>query len=155
MAAADVEMATETPEATETTETTEAPKATEEVGEMDLMKALQEVLKKSLVHDGLSRGLREAAKALDRREAQLCILAEDCDDDRYTKLVEALCVEHDVNLVKVPEKKQLGEWSGLCKIDTEGVATKVVGCSCVVIKEFGENSAGYDFLLEYLKDQKE
>eukprot|EP00171_Calliarthron_tuberculosum_P016182 IDg16182t1 len=42
-----------------------------EVGEMDLMKALQEVLKKSLVHDGLVRGLNEAVKALDRSEAQL------------------------------------------------------------------------------------
>ena len=143
--AEDTEMKTETP--------TAVPEG--ESGEMDLMKAVQEVLKKSQVHDGIARGLREAAKALDRREAQLCILAEDCDDDRYTKLIQALCLEHDVNLIKVPEKKQLGQWSGLCKIDTEGVATKVVGCSCVVIREFGETSAGYDFLLEHLKDKKE
>lgn len=126
----------------------------EEVGEMDLMKALQEVLKKSLVHDGLVRGLNEAVKALDRGEAQLCVLASDCDEPNYSKLVEALCAEHDVSLVKVPEKKQLGEWAGLCKIDEEGNATKVVGASCVVVKEFGESSHGYEFLVEYLKENK-
>lgn len=124
------------------------------VGEMDIMKALQEVMKKSLVHDGLVRGLNECVKALDRGKAQLCVLANDCDEPRYTKLVEALCGAHDVALVRVPEKKQLGEWAGLCKIDEEGNATKVVGSSCVVIKDFGETSPGYEFLIEYLKENR-
>jgi small subunit ribosomal protein S12e len=126
-----------------------------DVGEMDIMKALQEVLKKSLVHDGLVRGLREAAKALDRREAQLCVLASDCDAKDYTKLIEGLCAEHEVSLVRVPDKKQLGEWAGLCKIDAEGNATKVVGATCVVVKDFGEPSRGYDFLLEFISNKDE
>lgn len=128
--------------------------ASVDVGEMDIMKALQEVLKKSLVHDGLVRGLRETAKALDRREAQLCVLAADCDSTEYTRLIEGLCGEHEVSLVRVPEKKQLGEWAGLCKIDSEGNATKVVGCTSVVVKDFGEPSRGYDFLLEYINEKK-
>ena len=35
---------------------------------------------------------------------------------------------------KVDDSKKLGEWAGLCKIDKEGKARKVVGCSCVVVK---------------------
>jgi ribosomal protein L7Ae-like RNA K-turn-binding protein len=50
------------------------------------------------------------------------------------KLVEALCAEHQINLIKVDDSKKLGEWAGLCKIDKEGKARKVVGCSCVVVK---------------------
>ena len=50
------------------------------------------------------------------------------------KLVEALCAEHQINMIKVDDGKKLGEWAGLCKIDKEGKARKVVGCSCVVVK---------------------
>uniref|UniRef100_A0A7S0ZM77 40S ribosomal protein S12 n=1 Tax=Timspurckia oligopyrenoides TaxID=708627 RepID=A0A7S0ZM77_9RHOD len=120
---------------------------------MDITMALQEVLKVALIHDGLVRGLRECAKALDRRQAQLCILASDCDEPAYTRLVEALCAERGINLVKVPEKMQLGQWAGLAKIDETGTATKVVKASCVVVKDFGDTSKGLEFLLNYLKGE--
>ena len=69
-----------------------------------------------------------------RRQAYLCVLANNCDEPMYVRLVEALCAEHGINLMKVDDNKKLGEWSGLCKIDKEGKARKVVGCSCVVVK---------------------
>ncbi|KAF9164108.1 40S ribosomal protein S12 [Mortierella sp. AD010] len=86
-------------------------------GQMSVEEALQDVLKRALVHDGLARGLRECAKALDRRQAHMAVLVETCTEKEYIKLVEALCAEHNINLIKVSDAKKLGEWAGLCKID--------------------------------------
>jgi len=134
-------------EVTEVAETTAAP------GEpMDVMTALQLVLKKSLAHHGLARGLREACKAVESRSAQLAVMAQDCDQPDYTKLVQALCSEANVSLITVPASKTLGEWCGLCKLDAEGLARKVVGCSFVVIKDYGEESEALGVVQEYLKN---
>eukprot|EP00163_Fabomonas_tropica_P018972 TRINITY_DN3339_c0_g1_i1.p1 TRINITY_DN3339_c0_g1~~TRINITY_DN3339_c0_g1_i1.p1 ORF type:complete len:144 (+),score=40.04 TRINITY_DN3339_c0_g1_i1:401-832(+) len=118
---------------------------------MDIMKALQLVLKNALFADGLKRGLHEAAKALDKRQAHLCVLANNCEEAPYVKLVEALCAQNGINLIKVPEGKTLGEWAGLCKIDREGNPRKVVGCSCVVVTDYGRESEALDVLLEHFK----
>jgi len=47
---------------------------------MSVLEALKGVLKLALMHDGLARGLREASKALDRRQAHVCILNESCEE---------------------------------------------------------------------------
>lgn len=132
-------------------------------GQMSVEEALQLVLKKSLVNDGLARGLRETVKALDRfvlirisysrREAHLCVLVESCTEKEYIRLVEALCAEHSINLIKVQDAKKLGEWVGLCKIDREGNARKVVGCSSVAVKDFGEESEAMNVLMDYFKSR--
>ena len=114
---------------------------------------LQQVLKNALVHDGLARGLRECAKALDKRQAHLCVLVETCTEAEYIKLIEALCAEHKINLIKVGDAKVLGTWAGLCKIDREGNPRKIVGCSCVVVKEYGVESEGLNVLLDYFKNR--
>ncbi|XP_026281593.1 40S ribosomal protein S12 [Frankliniella occidentalis] len=119
-------------------------------GPMDVNTALQEVLKNSLIHDGLAHGLHEAAKALDKRQALLCLLADNCDQPAYKKLVEALCNEHQIPIIKVEDNKKLGEWAGLCKIDNTGKPRKIVGCSCVVVKDYGEESAALDVVKEYV-----
>jgi len=77
------------------------------------MTALQLVLRKSLAHGGLSRGLHEGAKVIEKHAAQLCVLAEDCNQPDYVKLVKALCADHNVNLLTVPSAKTLGEWAGV------------------------------------------
>ena len=88
--------------------------ATTGKGQMSVLDALKGVLKIALIHDGLARGLREASKALDRRQAHMCVLNEACEEEAYKKLVVALCSEHKIPLIKVPDGKQLGEWAGLC-----------------------------------------
>merc|ERR1739848_210007 len=91
-------------------------------GPMDINTAVQEILKISLIHDGLARGLRESVKALDKRQ--------------------------------VDENKKLGEWTGLCKIDKEGNARKIVGCSCCVVKDWGKEGQAHDVLKEYFNSKK-
>lgn len=83
----------------------------------------------------------------------MCVLADDCDEAMYKKLVIALCTEHNIPLLRVDNNKKLGEWAGLCKIDKEGKARKVVRCSCVVIKDYGGDSPSKDQVLEYIKTQ--
>ncbi|KAL2900006.1 40S ribosomal protein S12 [Bienertia sinuspersici] len=105
---------------------------------MDLMTALQLVMKKALAHGGLVRGLHEGAKMIEKHAAQLCLLAEDCGPTLTTLNWLRLFVRAQCRLAYVPSAKTLGEWSGLCKIDSEGKARKVVGASCIVIKDYGE-----------------
>lgn len=121
---------------------------------MDINSAVQQVLKKALAHDGLARGLHEAARAIERGQAQLAVLADDCNQPDYKKLVEALCAEQSVSLISVPEATELGKWAGLCKIDAEGEARKVVKCSCAVVTDYGEETPALAHLQDYLKNKQ-
>lgn len=46
----------------------------------------------------------------------MCVLNENCEEEPYKKLVEALCSEHKIPLIKVADGKKLGEWAGLCML---------------------------------------
>ncbi|KAF2817620.1 uncharacterized protein BDZ99DRAFT_505252 [Mytilinidion resinicola] len=142
------------PIAEETAEVEVSADASAGKGQMSVLEALKGVLKLALIHDGLARGLREASKALDRRQAHMCVLNEACEEEAYKKLVVALCSEHKIPLIKVPDGKQLGEWAGLCQIDREGNARKVVNCSCVVVKDWGEESQERSILLNYFQTEQ-
>ena len=82
----------------------------------------------------------------------MCLLAESCHEKAYTKLVEALCKQNNINLIKVGDKKKLGEWSGLCKIDREGNPRKVVAASSVAVTKVDESSPAYQFIMDNYKN---
>ncbi|CAL1547542.1 unnamed protein product [Lymnaea stagnalis] len=130
-----------------------APVVVADAGPLDIYQALQEVLKTALIHDGLCRGVKEATKALDKRQAHLCVLANSVDEPLYSKLIEALCAEHDINLLKVDDAKKLGEWAGLCKLDKEGKARKVNACGVVVVKDYGMETPALDVVRDYFKSK--
>merc|ERR1711862_845918 len=68
-----------------------------------------------------------------------------------TKNLSRVCAsKKNVHLIDVPDNKSLGEWAGLCKIDKDGLPRKVVGASCVVITDFGEEGQAYDYMMKYL-----
>merc|ERR1711924_587294 len=125
-----------------------APVEVVEQEPLDRVSALKQVLKKALCHDGLARGIRECAKMLDKQQVHLCLLADNCNEPAYKKLILALCTEHGIPLMHVEDNSQLGEWAGLCKMDAEGNARKVVSCSCVCITDYGEQSEALNFLLK-------
>mmetsp|Transcript_36245 Transcript_36245/g.85040 ORF Transcript_36245/g.85040 Transcript_36245/m.85040 type:complete len:141 (+) Transcript_36245:70-492(+) len=112
--------------------------------------ACRVVLKNALAKDGLVRGLHEVAKLIESEQAKLCFLAESCNEPAYKKLVQGLCLEKNIPLVDVADNKTLGEWAGLCKIDNDGQPRKVVGASCVVITDFGDEGQAYDYLMNHL-----
>ncbi|TNV74051.1 hypothetical protein FGO68_gene5848 [Halteria grandinella] len=93
--------------------------------------AIKTVLKKSLANNGV-------VKALDRKEALLAVLSEDCEDAKYKKLVTSLCKANNIPLLEVEKRSELGEWLSQCKYDKTGVARKIRGCSSAAIKENGQ-----------------
>ena len=91
------------------------------------------------------------SKALDRGAARLCILAKDCDNDEYTRLVQALCSENNVPLIMADEGKVLGEWVGLASYSDDATVRKSVRCSVAVITDFGEETAALNVVMKYAK----
>ncbi len=47
----------------------------------------------------------------------------------------------------------MGEWVGLCKFNSEGKPVKVVGCSCAVIRSWGEETEARQYILDHIKQQ--
>merc|ERR1711988_1444235 len=107
--------------------------------------SLQKVLTASIFANTIARGLNESCKALEYdhdsedRRAVLCVLAKNCQDDGYKKLVAALCKTWKIKLMEVDSREDLGKWSGLYKTDASGTARKIRPCSCVVIRSWPKN----------------
>ena len=107
----------------------------------ELETALAKVCKAAFCEDNLARGINETCRAIDttyegNTRAVLCLLADDCDEQNYKKLVTALCKTRIVALQTVDQKKKLAIYAGLCRFDAEGQPKKVRKCSSLVIKRW-------------------
>merc|ERR1712060_505084 len=141
---------------TESEDENEVPQAEQPVEEEkadNIKDAIKSVIKKSQANDGLVKGLNEVCKCLDRKQAILCVLAEDCNDPKYKKLVDALAKASNVPLIEVESRDELGEWLGHCKYDIEGKARRVKGTSSVAIRNYGEETEALTFVLNYIKEK--
>jgi small subunit ribosomal protein S12e len=108
---------------------------------VDLENALSKVCKAAFCEDNLARGINETCRAIETTyensaRAVLCLLADDCDESEYKKLVTALCKTHGVALHTVEAKKSLAVYAGLCRFDKDGQPKKVRKCSSLVIKRW-------------------
>ena len=104
---------------------------------------------------GIVKGLNQVGKALDKKDCYLCILAKDCNDPIYKKLITALAKQNKIPLIEVDKRETLGQWVGQCKFDKAvfkaGEARRVKGCSSCCIKNYGEESEAFTYLEQYIK----
>ncbi|KAL7076690.1 hypothetical protein ACQ4LE_004125 [Meloidogyne hapla] len=121
---------------------------------LETNEVLKRVLKSALIADGVARGINEAARTLDKREAFFCIYAKSCDEPSYEKLVRSLCNQHGIPIIEVDDKSELGQMVGQCKVDKEGKARKIVGCSVAVVKNYGRDDEAKSEMEEILKKVK-
>ena len=131
----------------------QAPKVEEKKQEKSIYTELPKVIQKSRINDGLVHGLNEVIKALDRKEAQLCILADDWEEDKYKILVEAFCHQNNISIIHIDERKKLGEWLGYFKKDEEGKVRKLRPVSSCAIKDFGESTSALEYVLNFAKEE--
>ena len=82
---------------------------------MSVLDALKGVLKLALCTMVLRVVFVRPPRLLIDVKQHMCVLNEACEEEAYKKLVVALCSEHKIPLIKVPDGKQLGEWAGLCE----------------------------------------
>ena len=136
-----------------TTETTTTTEVVEVKKELTLITALQEVLKTASFHDGLAKGLREACRSIVRDKPYFVVLADNCTEKQYKDLINALCREKKIDIISVPDQKELGQWCGLVKYDKQMKVKKQIKCSCVVVRDPGEASDEFNFILNDLSER--
>ena len=88
-------------------------------------------------HQGLlGKGLHEVCKSIESKKVKFCVLAQNCDEQHYVKLVKALCKENSIPLLLVEDGVTLGEWIKICKYDANNTLRKKRKCSSLAIKDY-------------------
>ncbi|KAF8294108.1 putative 40S ribosomal protein S12 [Trypanosoma cruzi] len=119
----------------------------------NLRDAIRIVVRKSLEVNGLVRGLSEVARALDRRTAHMCLLAADCEDEEYKKLIKALASQANIDFVEVESREELAEWP-VFRSRKATAASRPLSARGVAIRDFGERTRALNMLLGQLADKR-
>jgi len=88
----------------------------------------------------LAKGIHEVCKAIENKDekvkAKYVIVAKNCNEAAYLKVVRGLAAQNKIPVVEVEEGEILGEWLGICKYDKNKNVTKKRKCSSVAIRDF-------------------
>ncbi|MEM2874649.1 MAG: 50S ribosomal protein L7Ae [Candidatus Hadarchaeales archaeon] len=93
----------------------------------DLAEKAYEAVERARSSGKLRRGVNEATKAIERKQAALVVIAEDVDPPEVVAHLPPLCDEKGIAYIYVPSKRELGAAAGI-----------EVGCSAVAISAPGE-----------------
>lgn len=123
----------------------------EEKPTMDLNEAMRDVFKRAALSGKLFKGINQAVRAIERKEANACFFAGNCENKEYLALLEALCKEKNVILIKVSTREALGQLAGLFKLDPNGEPKKIVKTSSVAVFESEAESEAWKMILHEKK----
>ena len=114
-----------------------------EIEAVDYDTALKRIIQTCNSDTLLAKGLHEVCKAIENKDEKLkakyVILAKNCSEANYVKLVKGLASRNKVPLVEVDEGETLGEYLGICKYDKNKNVTKKRKCSSLAIRDFSHD----------------
>ncbi len=92
----------------------------------------------------VTKGVNETTKAIERKNAELVVIAEDIEPPEIVAHLPMLCEEKDIAYSIVPSQKQLGSASGIG-----------VGTSSVAITDPGDASSEIKKISKKIQELKE
>ena len=101
----------------------------------ELHDTLAKVIKSSLCQDTISKGLHEVLRVIEAKQALFVVVAEDCSEASYLKLVKALCAKNEIKYIAVPKREDLGKWLGHFT-QVKGEIKKIKGCTSLAIRKY-------------------
>eukprot|EP01055_Gregarina_sp_Pseudo9_P001342 Gregarina_sp_Pseudo_9__1341@NODE_189_length_3701_cov_142_372747_g174_i0_p2_GENE_NODE_189_length_3701_cov_142_372747_g174_i0NODE_189_length_3701_cov_142_372747_g174_i0_p2_ORF_typecomplete_len156_score49_32Ribosomal_L7Ae/PF01248_26/1_4e14Methyltransf_18/PF12847_7/0_07PELOTA_1/PF15608_6/0_16SpoU_sub_bind/PF08032_12/0_21RNase_P_pop3/PF08228_11/0_25PHP/PF02811_19/1_1e02PHP/PF02811_19/3_3_NODE_189_length_3701_cov_142_372747_g174_i030873554 len=120
----------------------------------NLEEAIEKSLKLASIDNGVKVGCNQVMRAIEAERAHCVFLATNVEEKSIAKAVTLLAESKKVPVIEVPDCKELGRWAGLCKIDREGQARKIVGASCVAITDYATVSPAFEFLHKHIQSLK-
>ena len=84
----------------------------------------------SVAKDGgkIKKGVNETTKSIERKSAQLVVIASDVTPAEVVVHIPALCKEHSIPYAFVPTKKELGSSVGI-EVGTSAIAVENPGAA--------------------------